>query len=69
MRDWESRINRLFEKLQSMDIYSSEDIEKILSDPIKHWDNVWTLVSLKQLKVKLIKRSYPIRYIDQLGGG
>jgi hypothetical protein len=69
MKDWESRLDRLFIKLRGLNVFSDKEIDVILKNHEANWDKIWMLVSLKKVTVDLVKRTYPVKYLDQLSKG
>jgi hypothetical protein len=57
MKDWESRLDRLFIKLRGLNVFSDKEIDVILKNHEANWDK------------DLVKRTYPVKYLDQLSKG
>jgi hypothetical protein len=69
MKDWESRLDRLFIQLRGHNVFSVAEIDDIIKNQKEHWGKIWMLVSLKQITINLVTRSYPVKYLDQLSKG
>ena len=66
MRDYELRLKRIFDMINSAEYFSENDIQKTINEPFNNWDTLWTLISLGRIKVNLLSQKPRFKSMDEI---